>query len=109
MSANAEKEYEAVASEIVSSTPSSKGKMFGMPVLKNEYGKAFAGYTGTGMVFKLSGPSHGEALGLAGAKLFDPMGGRPMKEWVDVPVEHVEKWPALARAALEYTSLQKAK
>jgi hypothetical protein len=54
------------------------------------------------MVFKLSGAPHAEALGLAGAQLFDPMGARPMKEWVQVPGTHAKQWPRLARAALEY-------
>jgi hypothetical protein len=54
------------------------------------------------MVFKLTGETHREALALSGAKLFDPMGGRPMKEWVQVPLAHAKTWHKLAEQSLEY-------
>ena len=94
--------YNAVAEELVATSPAVAGKMFGMPCLKNN-GKAFAGFYQDAMVFKLSGSRHAEALALPGARLFDPTGrGRPMREWVEVPVEHASRWPELARAALRY-------
>ena len=96
--------YEAVVSEMVATSPSTSGKMFGMPCLKNSNGKAFAGYTDGAMVFKLGGASHAEALALSGARLFDPMGGRPMKEWVVVPVEHNSRWLEFARDAFDYVA-----
>jgi hypothetical protein len=96
--------YEAVVSEMVATSPSTSGKMFGMPCLKNSNGKAFAGYTDGAMVFKLGGASHAEALALSGARLFDPMGGRPMKEWVGVPVEHNSRWLEFARDAFDYVA-----
>ncbi len=77
------------------------GKMFGMPILKIGR-KAFAGDWQGSMVFKLSGDSHSRALKLAGAELFDPGMGRPMKEWVVVPKSQSEQWPSFALAALEY-------
>jgi hypothetical protein len=77
-------------------------QMFGMPTLKVG-GKGFAGIFGDAMVFKLGGPAHTTALGLAGAMLFDPSGlGRPMKEWVVVPRAHADRWPALAADAMAY-------
>ena len=55
------------------------------------------------MVFKLAVPQHTEALALSGSRLFDPSGrGRPMKEWVEVPMAHASKWLKLAREALRY-------
>ena len=104
MTTDAGSAYEAVASEIVSGSPSTTGKMFGMPCLKNEYGKAFAGFYEGEMVFKLAGPAHAEALALSGAHLFDPMGGRPMKEWVQVPAEHASRWSELGWEALRYST-----
>jgi hypothetical protein len=104
MAANPQDEYEAVAAEMVKSSPSTTGKMFGMPCVKNESGKAYAGYYEGNMVFKLTGPPHEEALTIPGAHLFDPMGGRPMKEWVQVPFEHASRWLELAQAALQYSS-----
>jgi hypothetical protein len=79
--------------------------MFGMPCLKNmNSGKAFAGYYQGAMVFKLTAPEHSKALTLSGARLFDPMGGRPMKEWVELSVEHASQWLDFARAAFRYVN-----
>ena len=76
------------------------GKMFGMPCVKAN-GKAVAGLYQGEMVFKLPDPAaREEALALEGAHLFDPMGGRPMKEWVQVPAAHAARWSDLAERAL---------
>lgn len=96
--------YEAIAAELAATSPTTQGKMFGMPCLKTN-GKAFAGFFQDAMVFKLADPHHTEALGLSGARLFDPSGrGRPMKEWVEVPAEHVSQWLVFAQEALHYVS-----
>jgi hypothetical protein len=42
----------------------------------------------------------GRALAHGGAHLFEPMDGRPMKEWVVVPVAHEAEWLSLAETAL---------
>ena len=95
--------YDAVAAELAATSPTKLSKMFGMPCLKNDNGKAFAGFHRDSMVFKLTNPEHAEALALSDARLFDPMGeGRPMKEWVVVPAEHASKWLELAQAAFRY-------
>ena len=105
MSLDAQAEYDAVVSEMMATSPTSSGKMFGMPCLKNSNGKAFAGYFEGAMVFKLGGDSHGEALALSGARLFDPSErGRPMKEWIVVPIEHVSRWLEFARNAFDYVA-----
>jgi hypothetical protein len=103
MPEDSRQQYDMLAAELTAGAPVVAASMFGMPSLKYE-GKAFAGFTQGAMVFKLSAPAHAEALALAGAHLFDPSGrDRPMKEWVVVPGEHAERWPALARAALRYS------
>jgi hypothetical protein len=94
-------EFDAVADELTATSSAVRGMMFGMPSLK-QGGKAFAGYYKGAMVFKLGGAAHARALGLSGAHLFDPMGGRPMKEWVVMPAEHAAQWLALARDAQAY-------
>ena len=105
MSLEPQAAYEAVVSEMMATSPTTSGKMFGMPCLKNSHGKAFAGYFEGTMVFKLGGASHTEALALSGAKLFDPSErGRPMKEWVVVPLEHDSKWLEFARNAFDYVA-----
>jgi hypothetical protein len=103
MSLDPHTEYEGVVSEMMATTPTSSGKMFGMPCLKNANGKAFAGFFQDAMVFKLGGASHSEALALSGARVFDPSErGRPMKEWVVVPNEHASRWLEFARDAFDY-------
>ena len=105
MSLEPQAEYEAVVSEMMATSPTTSGKMFGMPCLKNSNGKAFAGYFEGEMVFKLGGASHAEALALSGAVLFDPSErGRPMKEWVVLPIEHVSRWLEFARKAFDYVA-----
>ena len=81
----------------------SLGSMFGMPCYKAK-GKAFAGVYGDDMVFKLRADDLSEALALKGAHLFDPMGGRPMKEWVVIPSMHAKRWRVLAESARSYTA-----
>jgi hypothetical protein len=76
------------------------GRMFGMPTIKRA-GKATSGLWQDSMVFKLTDEVKREqALALEGAERFDPMGGRPMREWVVVPVTHSDEWPWLAKDAL---------
>jgi len=76
------------------------GKMFGMPTIKRG-GKATSGLWKNSMVFKLTDEGRREqALALEGAERFDPMGGRPMREWVVVPASHSGEWPRLAQNAL---------
>jgi hypothetical protein len=101
MSTDPRAEYDAVAAEITATSSAITGMMFGMPCLKNN-GKAFAGFYKGAMVFKLGTPKHAEALALPGARLFDPMGGRPMKEWVEVPPEYSSRWLDLAHEARHY-------
>ena len=98
--------YDAVAEELLASSPTRGGAMFGMPCLKIN-SKAFAGFHQGEMVFKLDAAPRETALALSGARLFDPMGGRPMKEWVEVPAAHAARWGELARHALRYVGGEK--
>lgn len=103
MATDAQTAFDAVADELTATSPAVRGMMFGMPCLK-QGGKAFAGFYRGAMVFKLGGASHAHALTLAGTALFDPMGGRPMKEWIVVPAERAAQWLALARDAQGYVA-----
>ena len=101
-------EFEHLANLLALRPGVSKSKMFGMPSIKVN-GKAFAGLSGDSMMFKMADASQAgrsgdlsRALALEGAKLFDPMGGRPMKEWAAVPSSQAELWQELAEAALDY-------
>ena len=76
-----------------------KASMFGMPGMKRRGGKAFCGLYGDDMIFKLQGEDHVRALSLEGAHLFEPMAGRAMKAWVQVPPEHQAQYLDLGRTA----------
>src|SRR5450759_3137571 len=91
--------FDAVLDELTNELDIVGASMFGMPSMKRRGGKAFAGLYGDDMVFKLEGELHATALALAGAHLFEPMAGRPMRAWVQVPPTHETQWPDLARKA----------
>jgi hypothetical protein len=78
-----------------------QSQMFGKPCFKTG-GKAFMSFFENEIVFKLTGEAYHEAISLDGSQAFDPSGKRPMKEWVQVPFEHKDKWADFAEAALEY-------
>jgi hypothetical protein len=80
-----------------------RSQMFGMPVLKAG-DKVFAGTFGDAMTFKLGPDDLERARALTGVEPFEPMKGRPMKEWVLVPLEHATRWSDLAERAFTYLS-----
>jgi len=80
-----------------------RSQMFGMPVLKAG-DKVFAGTFGDAMTFKLGPDDLGPARALTGVEPFEPMKGRPMKEWVLVPLAHAKRWSGLAERAFSYVS-----
>lgn len=91
--------YEEIGATLCRSGEAQPGKMFGMACLKVG-GKAFAGLFEDCLVVKLRGQALDGALALEGAARFDPMGGRPMREWVQVPFSQRGHWPGLAEQAL---------
>ncbi len=76
-------------------------QMFGMPTLK-VLGKGFSGQWGDGFVVKLTSPKREEALSLPDAVLFDPGMGKPMKEWVVIPLSSKNRWVEFGLAACHY-------
>jgi hypothetical protein len=80
-------------------------KMFGLPHGKvGEY--MFAGRHASGVTVRLA-PDERDALLKKGAKFFEPMPGRPMKDWLLVPEAIAKDARALAqlvRRAFEYTA-----
>ncbi|GAA2747735.1 MULTISPECIES: hypothetical protein [Kitasatospora] len=93
--------YDEIAEELAP-RGATRSQMFGMPCLKDAAGKAFAGLREGELVCRLGrdSPALAEALRLPGAHLFDPMGGRPMKDWVCLPAASVGHWDNFAEAAL---------
>jgi hypothetical protein len=99
---DAEARFEELAATLEELRGVERVKMMGFPSLKHG-GKLLASFyrDEDAMVFKLPDAGAREAaLALDGAHLFDPMGGRPMKEWVVVPSEHADRWADLADQAL---------
>ena len=95
--------YDEIADDLAARDPNVElSQMMGMPCIKAG-GKMVIGYASIGeMVFKLpDAAEHEKALGLDGARLFDPSSrGQPFKEWVQVPAAHESKWPSLADTAI---------
>jgi len=99
-SGNAQQLFDDLAEELAA-LGARKSKMFGMPCLKDPDGKAFVGLSHGELVVRLSRDSaeHAEALALEGAHLFEPMEGRPMKDWVCLPESEQDRWSQFAVAA----------
>jgi hypothetical protein len=83
--------------QLTSEIPEVKsGKMFGALCMKTSNGKSAAMVWKDNIVVKLSKGLLEEALNLEGAQLFEPMEGKPMKEWVQIPFLHKYQWKKYA-------------
>ena len=51
--------------------------------------------------FKLQGESLKEVMALGGSKLFEPMEGRPMKGWVQIPFDYKDQWKKYATISVD--------
>lgn len=97
-----EQEYSRLVSAFAERNGVESGQMFGKQCVKIN-GKAFLAQHLDAVVFKLTGIDHSAALSLSGARLWDPSGkGRPMKEWVAIPVAAKSEFKHLAEAAFRY-------
>ena len=83
--------------------------MFGALCIKAPNGKASAMFYKDNMIFKLTDEPLTEILKLEGAKLFDPMGNRPMSGWVQLPYSYAHKWPEIAKISFEQVKELKGK
>jgi hypothetical protein len=95
----AEEKFNSIADSL---PETKKGKMFGALCIKATNGKALAMFHKDNMIFKLADENLKEALSLDGAALFDPMGGRPMGGWAQLPEKHSDKWETYAQKAADY-------
>ena len=96
--------YEKLVAHLGTSAGVAAGQMFGKACIKVN-GKAFVCQHRDTVVFKLTGAHHEKALALKGAALLDPSGkGRPMKEWVALPVAQSRHFSVFAEAALAYVA-----
>ena len=99
---SAEVEFEKITDLLALTHDAVAGQMFGKKCVKinNKAGVAlFKDF----LVFKLPEKEHKDAISLAGSELWDPSGkGRPMKEWVQLTIEHKEKFEKFAKASADY-------
>ncbi|TAN01725.1 MAG: hypothetical protein EPN39_01475 [Chitinophagaceae bacterium] len=86
-----------------------RGKMFGSLCMKTPNGKSAAMFWKDNIVVKLSKELSEEALSLEGTKLFEPMEGKPMKEWVQIPFKHKDKWKKFAIISVASVQILKKK
>lgn len=94
-------------SELVPEDPRvSRRKMFGYPCAFVG-GNLFMGLHQEAMILRLSDDDRSEFLGLEGAAIFEPMPGRPMREYVVVPPAVLGRTATLSgwiRRALGYAA-----
>jgi TfoX N-terminal domain len=95
----AEEKYNQIAEHLKVTENVSKGSMFGAKCIKINR-KVFAMFFNDEMVFKLPPERQQHVLAIEGAHHFEPMPGRPMKDWVSVPDQ--ERWEELALEALDF-------
>jgi len=101
---SAENEFEKLIKLLTKNPDVISSQMFGKLCLKVK-GKAFLALHKDTLVFKLAGDAHKKALAQTGAVLWDPSAkGRPMKEWVAIPVESLGHSEKLAKLAMNYVA-----
>ena len=89
---------------VMPGSPAVARQMFGYPAGFIN-GNMFMGLFQESMIVRLAEPSRQQLLKLDGAKIFEPMPGRPMKEYVVVPpavIKDKEKLRFWTAKALEY-------
>ncbi len=102
---DAEAYFMELTGEIPNAVP---GKMFGALCMKMPNGKSAAMFWKDNIVVKLHGGELNEAMSLDGAKLFEPMEGKPMKDWVQIPFDYKSEWKTFAEiSAREVELLEK--
>jgi hypothetical protein len=79
-----------------------RSKMFGAPCMKTPNGKAAFCFYKDMLVIKLDKETQNETLSWDGVSMFNPMGERPMNGWLQVGFEYAKKWPALAKASVDF-------
>lgn len=97
-----ESDYEKLVEYLSETFGGESSQMFGKKCIKVN-GKAVVALFKEFVVFKLPESQRKKALSLDGAILWDPSSkGRPMKEWVQVPLQHKAKFKEFAAEAANY-------
>ena len=102
MHTSTESIFHRIASTIPNTTES---RMFGALCIKADNGKAGVMFYNNLLVFKLDKEDSAKLLKLDGVKTFEPMAGRPMNGWLEVPAIYQDQWESLAHAAMDFVKL----
>lgn len=78
------------------------GKMFGAKCIYTPNGKSAALYWKSFLVVKLDPEMSKEVLSLDGTKIFEPMEGRTMNGWIQVPYDYRDNWYKFTEAAISF-------
>ncbi len=81
------------------------GKMFGALCMKTPNGKSAAMFWKDNLIVKLQGETLKEAMSLDGTKIFEPMEGRPMNGWVQIPFDYKDEWKKFVLISAEAVKL----
>lgn len=97
--ANARTVFDAIAELLQREHEASFVSLYGKPAL--QLGETpFLFFLQDAAAFRLFGRAHAQALGLAGATAWSPLGEvEPDSPWVRVPAAHFLRWEALAVSA----------
>ena len=78
-----------------------EGRIFGTDCITTHNGKPAAMFWKDNVVVKLKGEHLKEAMSLDGSKQFEPMEGKPLREWIQIPFEHKDKWKKYVLLSIE--------
>jgi hypothetical protein len=102
----AEELFNQLTLEIPGAAP---GKMFGALCMKTPNGKSGAMFWRDSLVVKLNGHNLDEALALDGTRPFEPMEGKIMNGWFQIPFDYSDQWKKFAQISVEGVSLLEPK
>jgi len=100
--------YNKIGQKFTDQHGTSVGQMFGKPCLMTDK-KAFAVFFKGEMVFKLGQQEINLLIDkYPNSTNWDPSGKkRPMKDWLQVPVNYSDDWESLSKQALDYVKENK--
>jgi hypothetical protein len=100
--ANARSRYDTIAEFMQRQHDATASMLYKQPAVQVN-GTPFLFYMLPGMAFRLRGRAREQALALAGARLWAPVGEpADSSPWVLVPVSHFLRWDRLAIEALRF-------
>jgi hypothetical protein len=98
--------FERVADEMLADPAVARSQMFGSPCLKIG-GKVFASLHKGAFVVKLPRERVDALIAAGEGESFEPMAGRAMKEWVQIPepaADSEDEWLAFAEEARDFVA-----